>query len=110
MSKHTIKIKDGHVLFVYDDELGDLMDEGTVAVCRASHVEPHPTRTGWLADMRPSGGPVLGLAGEWQPTHDKGLAELPEEDMQHIGMLDPFKTRQEALAAEREWLTKEKGL
>lgn len=96
--------------FVYDDALADLLFEGTAAVCRASHVEPHPTRIGWLADMRPSGGPVLGVRGEWQPSHDKALVDLPVEDMQLIGILDAFPTRQEALAAERRWLTKEKGL
>jgi hypothetical protein len=52
-------------------------------------VEPHPTKNGWLADMRPVDGPVLGANGTSS---------------------EPFKTRAEALAAEREWLRKEKGL
>jgi hypothetical protein len=92
MSEHTIRIEGGHVKFVYDDELGDLLDEGTPAVCRVSHVEPVTMLddngrpyAGWQADMRPVGGPVLGAN-------------------------TPFKTRAEALAAERCWLTKEKGL
>ncbi len=92
MSEHRIRIKDGHIRFVYDDELADLLDLGDAAVCRVSHVEPYDGSGGdefaalhknsWTADMRPVDGPVLG----------------------------PFKTRAEALAAERAWLTKERGL
>jgi len=107
MSEHTIKIVDGHVQFVYSDELADLMDEGVVAVCRVSHVEPASTYCGgcsrpyegmepctcgtprrpvadmgWVADMKPVGGPLLGT----------------------------YLTRAEALAGEREWLTEHRGL
>ena len=93
--EHTIKIDGGHLTVVYDDELADLLTEvGTVAVCRVSHVEPydgsggeafaarHAGGTWWTADMRPVDGPVLG----------------------------PFASRAEALAAERVWLTANKGL
>jgi hypothetical protein len=80
--EHTIKIVDGHVQFVYSDDLADLLDEGTVAVCRVSHVEFDNDLKGWTADMSPVDGPVLG----------------------------PFNTRAEGLVAEREWLAKEKGL
>ncbi len=112
MKEHVVKVTDtGDLEFVYHDELADLLKAGDAVVVRASHVEPHPTRGGWLADMRPSGGPVLGCAGsEWRPTHDHGLGELPEIDMQYIGMLAPFELREQALEAEREWLRKERGL
>ena len=81
MSEHTFRIENGHLSFVYDDAVADLLDEGTVAVCRVSHVEP-ADGGGWTADMSPVGGPVLG----------------------------PFGLRQQALDAERAWLTKERGL
>ena len=77
---HTIKISNGHVQFVYDDALAELLDAGAATVRRVSHVEPAPG--GWTADMSPVNGPVLG----------------------------PFGLRAEALAAERAWLTKEQGL
>ena len=71
-------------LFVHPDGTarglyGELIDPtaiGPAAVARASHVEPHPGG-GWIADLNPSGGPVLG----------------------------PYPLRSDALAAEREWLT-----
>ena len=105
---HDIVInEDGTIQFVYDDELAAVFDGEEQTTTRASHVEPagdlcphcgtvarrfadcahaHVTR-GWLADMRPSGGPVLVDADG-----------------------EGFKTRAAALAAEREWLRKEKGL
>ena len=71
----------GELVFVYDDDLAGLLALGTSCVARASHVEParqesRSGNNGWIADLRPSGGPVLG----------------------------PFDTRGEALAAERKWL------
>ena len=62
--------RDGSMRFIYDDNLRRLLDHGHAAVRRASHVEPgdpargqHPLR--WYADLRPSGGEVLGCpAGE----------------------------------------------
>ena len=104
--EHTLKILDGHISFVYDDALGDLLDEGTAAVCRVSHVEPHPSKNGWLADMAPVGGPVIGLTTVTRP-HQACDCDACEA---LVLALDPFKTRGEALAAERQWLTKEKGL
>lgn len=80
MSAHTLKIDNGHVQFVYDDALADLLDTGTADVRRVSHVEPAPG--GWTADMSPVDGPVLG----------------------------PFALRQTALDAERAWLTAYRGL
>ena len=66
---------DGVARCIYDEAL-DLREIGKLQITRASHVEPD--RDGfWWADMGPSGGPVMG----------------------------PFKSRTEALGAERGWLT-----
>lgn len=64
----------GSVRAVYA-ELIDLGALGRPVITRASHVEPDD-RGGWLADLGPVGGPVLG----------------------------PFGRRSEALDAERAWL------
>jgi hypothetical protein len=64
----------GSVKAVYS-ELIDLATIGRPAITRASQVEPDD-RGGWLADLGPVGGPVLG----------------------------PFGRRSEALEAERAWL------
>ena len=64
----------GDVRCIYDEAL-DLREIGTLKITRASHVEPDAEGY-WWADMGPSGGPVLG----------------------------PFRSRSEALGAEREWL------
>jgi len=64
----------GGIRCIYDEAL-DLREIGKVTITRASHVEPDPDGN-WLADMGPSGGPVMG----------------------------PFGSRSEALAAERAWL------
>jgi hypothetical protein len=64
----------GDVRCIYD-ELLDLREIGNLRITRASHVEPD--RDGfWWADMGPVDGPVLG----------------------------PFRSRSEALEAERGWL------
>jgi len=64
----------GDVRCIYGEEL-DLRELGKLQITRASHVEPD--RDGfWWADMGPVEGPVLG----------------------------PFRSRTEALKAEREWL------
>jgi hypothetical protein len=79
----------GNIRFIYSDELATVFEGQPQSTKRASHVEPatYPLNnpTGWVADMRPSGGPV-------------------------IGQLSPFRTRAEALASEREWLRKHQGL
>jgi hypothetical protein len=64
----------GDVRCIYDEEL-DLRELGKLQITRASHVEPDAEGL-WWADMGPSAGPVLG----------------------------PFRSRSEALKAEREWL------
>jgi len=78
---------DGEVSFIYADGLAALLDAGDGTIMRASHVEPASTypgfgSNGWVADMAPSGGPVLG----------------------------PFDSRAEALAVEVAWLQENKGL
>jgi hypothetical protein len=67
---------DGRLRFVWDDRLADLVNAGETRVRRASHVEPAPGGWGWIADLTPSGGPVVG----------------------------PFRLRREALAAEVRWI------
>ena len=65
---------DGVARCIYDEAL-DLREIGKLQITRASHVEPD--RDGfWWPDMGPSSGPILG----------------------------PFKSRSEALEAERKWL------
>jgi hypothetical protein len=67
---------DGVARCIYDEGI-ELREIGTLTITRASHVEPD--RDGfWWADMGPVGGLVLG----------------------------PFRSRSEALTAEREWLTR----
>jgi len=65
---------DGLARCIYDEAL-DLREIGRLSITRASHVEPDAEGF-WWADMEPSGGPVLG----------------------------PFRSRTEALGAERGWL------
>lgn len=83
---------DGDMQAVYSDALAELFAGERMETRRASHVEPHP-KGGWLADMRPVGGPVLcadGSAGRTGINHVKRLAGFP--------------TRQAALDAEVAWL------
>ena len=90
---HFVLGDDGAVRFVHSDEAVALCDAiGGVRpadITRASHVEPG--EGGWYADMRPSLPPGL---------------TPPMSDW----MLGPFKTRADALAAEREWLRVHRGL
>jgi hypothetical protein len=71
---HLLVDPAGQVRCVYG-EIIDLATLGCPAISRASHVEPDD-RGGWLADLGPVGGPVLG----------------------------PFGRRSEALEAELAWL------
>lgn len=68
----------GQVKFIWNDRLSFLKSSGQATIKRASHVEPDENCQ-WGADMSPVGGPVLG----------------------------PFDSREEALAAEAEWLAKD---
>jgi hypothetical protein len=75
--EHILKIEpDGSASTIYADEMSELFAEGTTKISRASHVEPDPNGSGWIADMSPVQGPVLG----------------------------PFDLRQQALDAEVEYL------
>ena len=65
---------DGVARCVYDEGI-DLREIGTLKITRASHVEPDAEGY-WWADMKPVDGPMLG----------------------------PFRSRSEALEAERGWL------
>ena len=71
----TIAVSEtGEIAFLWNDDLADLMELGSGAITRASHVEPAGTQ--WLADLSPVGGPTLG----------------------------PFALRSHALIAEAAWL------
>lgn len=100
MARLEVVIENGVARFVYDDALAPLLREGPSQTVRASHVEPHPTKTGWVADMGPSRGPVLGSNGP-HTNADAGIA---------WDRVAPFATRQEALDAERAWLREHRGL
>ena len=71
---------DGVARCIYDEAL-DLRALGKLQITRASHVEPDAAGF-WWADMGPVDGPVLG----------------------------PFRSRTEALRAERGWLTARRNL
>ena len=72
-------INAGRITAIYDDALTAIMDGGDITIKRASHVEPwFGHKCEWMADMRPVNGPIL----------------------------SGFKTRQEALDAERLYLDK----
>jgi len=75
MKTYKLVIRKGRLCFVYDDRLKSFAGLGSTKVARVSHVEP-TSDLGWTADLSPVGGPCLG----------------------------PFKTREEALNAEKHWL------
>ena len=73
---HELVIRsDGTLVFIYNDDLREIMSLGDTKIARASHVEPSPEGK-WIADLTPVGGSVFG----------------------------PFETRREALQYEAEWL------
>lgn len=76
MKRHIIKLADGQVEFLHDDDLIGLRRAigGDVEMRRCSHVEPHGSS--WIVDLAPVGGPKIG----------------------------PFLTRAQALEAEVGWL------
>lgn len=101
MKEYTIVIRNGKAQFVYSDDLAPVSDAmGRASVTRASHVEPHPTKPGWIADMSPAAGTdiVLGKNGSWF------LGASGWE------LIEPFALRQQALDAERDWLREHRGL
>ena len=87
---------DGTIRFVYSDDLAEAFEGESQETRRASLVEPFngPAGPGWTADMSPSGGPVL----------------FDREGSRGRILARPFRTRAEALAAERNWLRQECGL
>lgn len=100
--------EEGNVSFVYSDELAALFEGETQRTRRASHVEPHPTKPGWLADMRPVNGPTLGANRAFA---DNSCVHGPGAWCRCMAdMLEPFTTRAAALAAERAWLRVHLGL
>ena len=100
--EHDIVIDaNGDIAFIYSDDLLPLTDLGEATTRRASHVEPHPFRSGWLADMTPIGGPIIGANDVIDPTVAGGHVYLA---------LDGFALRQDALDAERNWLREHRGL
>lgn len=112
MKQHVIKIDGGEASAIYSDDLAPVMQElGAVTVTRASHVEPHPTRAGWVADMTPSDGRILGSNGSMLALGDVHINIDVTPQTRHLwDALDPFTTREAALEAERAWLATEKGL
>lgn len=90
---------DGTIRFVYSDEIAPVFAGEDQSTRRASHVEPHPTKPGWLADMRPSGGPILFADGE-----------CALQGQLIWSAMEPFGTRQAALDAERVWLREHLGI
>lgn len=135
--EHVINIADGRAEFIYDDALAGAVADMDGRVTRASHVEPHPTRPGWLADMTPSGGPVLSASGPACrfvsdggapvcPTHGAAIdrddagwhcaaTSVPFPFGVPLGtwaldQCEPFATRADALEAERAWLREHRGL
>lgn len=71
-------LPNGTIEFLYNDDLGPLMDLGTTTIQRASTVDPRQenSKVNWYADLALSQGPILG----------------------------PFATRDQAIAAETLWL------
>lgn len=83
--------EDGTISYVYADAVAEVFASEETETRRASHVEPAfaygIAGGGWVADMRPSNGPIL------LGPNSKG-----------------FTTRQAALNAERQWLREERDL
>lgn len=96
MVEHVTTIRDGRLVFIYSDDAAGLLDEGESQITRASHVEPATSigwdGGGWIADMRPSRGPIL-----FDGTDARGVKRA-------------FTTRAAALAAEVAWLREHRGL
>lgn len=76
---------DGTIQAIYSDDLAEAFAGETLTTRRASHVEPFGQ--GWIANMRPVGGPVL-----WDTATTNPLGKVA------------FKTRRGALDAEVAWL------
>lgn len=102
---------DGDLQAVYSDDLAELFAGEALETRRASHVEPYAS--GWLADMRPVGGPVLGENGRIEQATLLGAVfvspAFPPDKIalvqaEPLSLIVPFRTRQAALDAEVAWL------
>jgi hypothetical protein len=97
--------RQGEMQFVYDDALAGLAAGGEVM--RASHVEPASSYCGGCS--RPyEGGHACRCGEPKRPVASFGWVA----DMAPVGggLLGTYLTREAALAAERDWLRKEWGL
>lgn len=113
MTEFVIDIKKNVATFIYSDDLLPLTEAGKATTTRASHVEPHPTKTGWVADMRPSNGPILGANGSVALRGDERMDDGTgwESGINPVvARLEPFSTREAALQAERDWLRASLGI
>lgn len=109
----------GDLQYVYDDALAPLAAEGQATVRRASHVEPHPTKPGWVVDLRPVRGMILDCGGNGQskettvesPCRVEGWEAMSLDDLlaalEQVCPVIPFPTREAALHAERTWLSEQ---
>jgi len=79
MKTIQLRLHGDTIRHIYHDGLLPLADHGQAVTARASHVEPCQTG-GWMVDLTPVGGPVLG----------------------------PFPRRDVALNIEVEWLNQHK--
>ena len=74
---HTITVQsDGSLQFIWTDDLAELVTLGTAEITRASHVEPVGTE--WVADMGPSGGPILSGFAKRSDAIDAEIAWLKQ--------------------------------
>ena len=71
-----IVVSGSEIRFIHQDDLAEALQAGKTITRRASHVEPG--KGGWMSDLGPVNGPVLG----------------------------PFRRRDTALQAEENWLRK----
>jgi len=85
----------GTLLFVYDDDLRQLLDLGPADVRRASHVEPVED-LGWTVDLSPIGGPRFERVWRYRA---QALAAEREylESPAGVALLVAFKQRQRRL-------------
>ncbi len=66
--------RDGNVRMIYDESI-DAHAIGKVEIRRGSHVEPTP-EGGWMADLSPVAGPMLGPFGKRSQAIDAEVAWL----------------------------------
>jgi hypothetical protein len=109
MKEHRLVMENGVMRFVYDDALVPLIAASGGVTTRASHVEPASTYCGGCS--RPyvgSGTHVCVCALPRRPVADAGWVA----DMHPMGgpLLGTYVTHQEGLDGERAWLREHCGL